>query len=70
MASGRPIIEVERCKGCALCIGSCPKDILLMSEDINGQGVHFPFCIDEALCIACSFCAIMCPDTVIEIERN
>lgn len=70
MAVCRPIIAPERCKGCALCVGSCPKDILEMSKDTNGQGVHFPVCIDEAKCIACSFCAIMCPDAAIEIEKN
>ena len=25
MAKGRPLINIERCKGCELCIGSCPK---------------------------------------------
>ena len=68
MAKGRPLITVERCKGCGLCIGACPKKILEMSKDTNGQGVHFPICIDESSCIACTFCATMCPDCVIEIE--
>jgi len=39
-----------------------------MSKETNGQGVHYPVCIDEAKCIACGFCATMCPDCVIEIE--
>ena len=68
MAKGRPLITVERCKGCSLCIGACPKKILEMSKETNGQGVHYPVCIDESSCIACTFCATMCPDCVIEIE--
>ncbi len=70
MAACKPVIDVERCKGCALCIGSCPKGILCMSEDTNGQGVHFPVCTDEGKCIACAFCAVMCPDAAIEIEKE
>ena len=70
MAACKPIIAQERCKGCALCIGACPKGILEMSPHTNGQGVHFPVCADEAKCIACAFCAIMCPDTAIEVEKE
>ena len=44
-------------------------DFLEMSKDTNGQGVSYPVCNDEASCIACTFCATMCPDCVIEIEE-
>jgi 2-oxoglutarate ferredoxin oxidoreductase subunit delta len=70
MASGKPIIAVEKCKGCGLCIRACPKNLLEMSKDTNGQGVHYPVCNDESKCIACTFCATMCPDVVIEIEKD
>ena len=69
MAKGKPLINVERCKGCGLCIRVCPKKILEMSTEANGQGVSYPVCNDEASCIACTFCATMCPDCVIEIEE-
>ncbi|MGP1587694.1 MAG: 4Fe-4S dicluster domain-containing protein [Treponemataceae bacterium] len=69
MAKGRPLITVERCKGCCLCIDACPQKILKMSKDTNRQGVHYPECIDEQNCVACTFCAVMCPDCVIEIEE-
>ncbi|HDQ14636.1 MAG TPA: ferredoxin family protein [Sediminispirochaeta sp.] len=67
MPRGKPEIDTEKCKGCALCIQSCPKDILRMSDDFNKQGVPYATCIDDDACIACKFCAIICPDMVIKI---
>ena len=69
MAKGKPIISIDRCKGCGLCIGACPKKILKMSDETNKQGVHYPVCFDEDSCIACTFCATMCPDVAIEIIK-
>lgn len=70
MSKGKPIIAIERCKGCGLCLTACPKKILSMSKETNGQGVHYPVCTDESSCIACTFCATMCPDCAIEIEKE
>lgn len=67
MAEGKPVIDNERCKGCGLCIGACPKHILEFSSDFNRQGVQYPICVDESSCIACAFCASICPDLAISI---
>jgi 2-oxoglutarate ferredoxin oxidoreductase subunit delta len=69
LAQGKPVISSEKCKGCGLCIGACPKSILELSDDFNKQGVQYPVCIDEDKCIACKFCAIICPDMAIEILK-
>ncbi|MGA2641822.1 MAG: 4Fe-4S binding protein [Spirochaetia bacterium] len=70
MSRGRPEIDRERCKGCTLCIGSCPEKILAMSRDsFNRQGVPYPECFDESRCTACLSCAIICPDMAIRIIR-
>ena len=66
---GKPVIFTEKCKGCELCISSCPKEILVMSEATNKKGVNFSECIDESKCIACKMCAVTCPDNVIEIIK-
>ncbi len=71
MSRGRPVIDRERCKGCALCVGACPEKILALSRDtFNRQGVPFSECFDEARCTACMSCAIMCPDMAIRIIRH
>ena len=69
MAKGKPEINIERCKGCSLCIGACPQKILEMSDDFNKQGVSYPVCVNEDACTACKFCAIICPDMAITILK-
>ncbi len=70
MSRGRPVIDRERCKGCALCVGACPEKILVLSpEEFNRQGVPFAQCFEEARCTACQSCAIICPDMAITIYR-
>ena len=69
MARGRPEIDIERCKGCALCVTACPQNILKMSLETNSQGSTYPLCIDEDKCTGCTFCAVMCPDSAIQIYK-
>lgn len=64
------IFDIDRCKGCALCVAACPKKILVMAKDkLNDKGYHPAEITDQEACIACAFCAIMCPDVVITVEK-
>ncbi len=65
----RVIIDSERCKGCELCVGVCPRHVLGMSATLNSAGVHFPETLIAADCIGCRLCAIICPEAAIEIEK-
>jgi 2-oxoglutarate ferredoxin oxidoreductase subunit delta len=57
------------CKGCGLCVTACPKHIVALDEEVlNVKGHHPAKCIDEAACVACASCAMMCPDCVITIN--
>ena len=63
-------IRTEHCKGCGLCVNACPKKILVLAQDkINAKGHHPAEITDQEKCIACAFCATMCPDCVITVER-
>lgn len=63
--------DQNRCKGCALCVSVCPKNILtLSSQETNAKGYHPITCMDEALCIGCASCAKICPDSIITIKKD
>ena len=65
--------NVERCKGCGLCVEACTKKILELSPDkLNSKGYHPAQMItgSEEKCIACAMCALMCPDVVITVEKD
>ncbi|MBN2512574.1 MAG: 4Fe-4S binding protein [Sedimentisphaerales bacterium] len=62
--------NIERCKGCGLCVLYCPKGLLRMSEELNSQGNSYVEIIDPAACNACGICFRMCPDIVIEISEQ
>ncbi|MBP8949879.1 MAG: 4Fe-4S binding protein, partial [Candidatus Promineofilum sp.] len=38
MATGRVVIDIERCKGCELCRDACPQDVLALAEELNAKG--------------------------------
>ena len=63
-------INIDRCKGCGLCVTACPKKIMQLSHDkMNKLGFRPAEITDESQCIGCAFCATMCPDCVITVER-
>ena len=64
------IVDENVCKGCALCVNTCPKKIIALSKSkINAKGYHPAELTDENACIGCAFCATMCPDTAITVYK-
>lgn len=63
-------LDFDRCKGCALCVNSCPKGLIKMqSERLNKGGYYTAECTDNDACTSCALCAVMCPDCAIEIKK-
>jgi len=61
------LIDLDRCKGCGLCVAFCPKGALAMSSRLSRRGVNPPEMVDEDACTGCANCAVICPDACIEI---
>ena len=64
--------NTDYCKGCGLCVDACPKKLLRLAEEkINAKGHHPAETTDTEgnKCIGCAFCAMMCPDCVITVEK-
>ena len=63
------VIDVERCKGCELCVHYCPPKVLAMSPALNTLGFYSVMLIDEERCTSCAACAIVCPDMAITVYK-
>ncbi|NIA12837.1 MAG: 4Fe-4S dicluster domain-containing protein [Nitrospiraceae bacterium] len=63
-------VDLERCKGCCLCIEACPDDLIEVSDVPNASGCYPVQLESGAECTACSLCATVCPDAAIEVFRD
>ena len=69
MISGTVKIDTEICKGCELCIVSCPQASLGLSATINHKGYRFAQLVQNN-CTGCTNCALVCPDAAITVYRE
>ena len=68
LSRGTVTIDVERCKGCALCIPACPPGVLEMTQSArNEMGLAYPEL--EAGCTGCGACLLVCPDFCFAVYR-
>lgn len=59
------------CKGCVLCVGACPKKIIVQANRFNQNGYKVVEVLeeDQAKCTGCASCATVCPDMAIRVFR-
>jgi 2-oxoglutarate ferredoxin oxidoreductase subunit delta len=72
MASVKGTIEIsqELCKGCALCVSFCPKQLISTSDKLNASGYLPAVFKDNGECTGCAVCALVCPEVAIEVYRD
>ena len=67
---GTVVINTERCKGCNLCVKSCPSEVLgLHPREVNNKGYHYVCLIQPDKCIGCANCGLVCPDGCLTIYK-
>jgi 2-oxoglutarate ferredoxin oxidoreductase subunit delta len=63
-------IRTDYCKGCLICVESCPKKILKISSSISAKGYTLPQVTNTEKCNGCGICEIVCPDFAIAVEKK
>ena len=58
---GNVVIDSEECKGCGLCVESCPTHLLELDPELNAYGVH-PARYKGENCNGCGICFYCCPE--------
>lgn len=67
---GAIVVDTGRCKGCALCVEACPKDVIAMAKKVNVSGYPFVEVVSGDDCIGCASCGIVCPDGCITVYKK
>jgi 2-oxoglutarate ferredoxin oxidoreductase subunit delta len=49
---GAIVIDIEKCKGCGLCVEVCPQDVIVLGNNVNAKGYFYADIINED-CTAC-----------------
>ena len=67
---GAIVVDIEKCKGCEVCVVSCPTDTIQLAKEVNGKGYHYAYMGTPETCIGCASCAMVCPDGVITVYKK
>ncbi|HYE23677.1 MAG TPA: 4Fe-4S dicluster domain-containing protein [Clostridia bacterium] len=60
-ARGNVVVDTNECKGCGLCVESCPPKSLFLRPELNQYGVHPAQYTGEG-CTGCGICFYCCPE--------
>lgn len=63
-------INQDRCKGCGLCVWTCPYQVLELADNFNIHGYQPAFARNPEKCRGCAWCALICPDAAVEIAKG
>ncbi|MDP3388264.1 MAG: 4Fe-4S binding protein [Eubacteriales bacterium] len=63
------IVNKKLCKGCELCTDACPLKIMVLGDVLNNNGYNYATQKDQDKCTGCMRCALMCPESAIEIYK-
>jgi len=62
-------VDPKYCKGCLRCVEVCPKDCLNLSGLSNDSGYDYVEFNEEAQCVGCGLCYMVCPDCAITVFK-
>jgi 2-oxoglutarate ferredoxin oxidoreductase subunit delta len=63
-------INQNWCKGCYICLETCPKKVFDKSSEVSEKGV-FPVVVARPEdCSFCLQCEMLCPDLAIDVKKG
>ena len=66
---GAIVVDTQGCKGCEVCVGACPSEVIGIAKEVNGKGYHYAYMKNPDESTGCANCAIVCPDGVISVYK-
>jgi 2-oxoglutarate ferredoxin oxidoreductase subunit delta len=66
---GEIVVDIERCKGCEVCMPACNEEVIAMTKQVNRKGYHYAVPTNDQ-CTGCTNCAVVCPDGAITVYRK
>ncbi len=66
---GDIVLDIEKCKGCELCVAACPQETLEQSRQVNSKGYLYIVKVQDN-CTGCTNCALVCPEGAITVYRK
>lgn len=68
--AGAVVVDIEKCKGCGVCVSVCPMEVLALKKEVNSKGYHYSFMANPDECIGCANCGVVCPDSCLTVYRQ
>ena len=57
---GAIVVDMDRCKGCALCVEACPQNVIALAKKVNKSGYPFVEVVSQENCVKESASSV-CP---------
>ena len=67
---GAIVVNIEKCKGCEICVVNCPTQTIRLAKEVNSKGYNYAWAATPENCIGCANCAMVCPDGVITVYKT
>jgi len=66
---GAIVVDIEKCKGCGICVVACPTKVIGLAKEVNSKGYNYAHMANPESCVGCTSCGLVCPDSAITVYK-